>query len=79
MREYDAKHVRKPTVCGAARFILLYGKSSMPSFTADSLRTVGNELFQAAGCSEDDARTIAEHLVESNLFGHDSHGTIRMY
>ena len=51
----------------------------MPRFTADSLRSVGIELFQAAGCSEDDARTVAEHLVESNLFGHDSHGTIRMY
>lgn len=51
----------------------------MPRFSADSLRTIGIELFQAAGCSGADARTVAEHLVESNLFGHDSHGAIRMY
>jgi uncharacterized oxidoreductase len=51
----------------------------MPRFTAESLRNIAVELFQAAGCSDEDARTVADHLVESNLFGHDSHGAIRMY
>jgi hydroxycarboxylate dehydrogenase B len=36
-------------------------------------------MFEAAGCSLTDARTVAEHLVESSLFGHDSHGTLRFY
>ncbi len=30
--------------------------------------------FAAAGCTVDEARTIADALVEANLFGHDSHG-----
>ena len=36
-------------------------------------------LFTAAGCREEGARAVAEHLVESNLAGHDSHGAIRIY
>lgn len=30
--------------------------------------------FSAAGCATDEAATIADGLVEANLFGHDSHG-----
>ena len=30
--------------------------------------------FAAAGCADAEARTIANGLVEANLFGHDSHG-----
>jgi uncharacterized oxidoreductase len=33
--------------------------------------------FVAAGCSVAEAARIAEHLVEANLVGHDSHGVIR--
>ena len=51
----------------------------MPRFTPDALRQIGSELFSAAGCRAEDARAVAEHLVESNLFGHDSHGAIRFY
>jgi uncharacterized oxidoreductase len=43
------------------------------------LREVGYELFQAAGCRDADARAVVDHLVESSLFGHDSHGAIRFY
>lgn len=31
-------------------------------------------IFTAAGSSEEEAATIADHLVEANLRGHDSHG-----
>ena len=51
----------------------------MPRFTPDALRTIGYELFEAAGCPPDDAKAVADHLVESHLFGHDSHGTIRYF
>ncbi len=49
----------------------------MPRFNPDTLRQIGYQLFEAAGCSREDARFVADHLVESNLFGHDSHGVIR--
>ena len=51
----------------------------MRRFSPESLTRIGCALFEAAGCSEVDARTVAEHLVESSLFGHDSHGTLRLY
>ena len=49
----------------------------MPRFKPDTLRLIGYQLFEAAGCSPEDARFVTHHLVESNLFGHDSHGVIR--
>ncbi len=49
----------------------------MPRFKAQFLREVGYELFQASGCTEEDTRAVVDHLIESNLFGHDSHGVIR--
>ena len=49
----------------------------MPTFLPDTLREVGYQLFEAAGCKPEDARVVVDHLVESNLFGHDSHGAIR--
>ena len=51
----------------------------MPTFTPDTLREIGCRMFRAAGCGEDDARIVSDHLVESNLFGHDSHGALRFY
>ncbi|MBC9209087.1 malate/lactate/ureidoglycolate dehydrogenase [Roseomonas aerophila] len=35
-------------------------------------------IFSAIGCDADEAQTIANHLVESNLAGHDSHGVVRV-
>ena len=49
----------------------------MPTFTAEFLEIVGLDLFQAAGCNKKDAQYVVEHLIESSLFGHDSHGAIR--
>ena len=51
----------------------------MPRFTPSELREVGYSLFRAAGCREGDVKAVVDHLVESNLFGHDSHGAIRFY
>ena len=51
----------------------------MRRFTPESLTRIGSALFEAVGCNTVDARTVAEHLVESSLFGHDSHGTLRLY
>lgn len=41
---------------------------------ADRLREWVARLFAAAGCSRDEAELIAASLVQSNLYGHDSHG-----
>ena len=49
----------------------------MPRFTPHELSEVGYSLFRAAGCREADVKAVVDHLVESNLFGHDSHGAIR--
>lgn len=51
----------------------------MTRLAPQMLQRIGCEIFQAAGCSEADAQLVAEHLVESSLFGHDSHGAIRFY
>ncbi|MDE2815201.1 MAG: Ldh family oxidoreductase [Chloroflexota bacterium] len=51
----------------------------MPTVTADALRRIGQGFFVALGCRPDDAQIVADHLVQSSLYGHDSHGTLRMY
>ena len=51
----------------------------MPNFTPETLRKIGRAFFEAAGCRPADAAVVVDHLVESNLFGHDSHGAIRFY
>ena len=50
----------------------------MPTVTADALRRIGCEFFTALGCRPGDARVVTDHLVQSNLYGHDSHGVVRM-
>lgn len=35
-------------------------------------------IFAAAGSSDKEAAIVADHLVEANLLGHDSHGVIRV-
>lgn len=49
----------------------------MPTFKPQVLRDIGYQLFQTAGCREDDSCAVVNHIVESNLFGHDSHGVMR--
>ena len=49
----------------------------MPKFSPKTLREIGYELFEAAGCRKEDSHAVVDHIVESNLFGHDSHGVMR--
>lgn len=42
------------------------------------MRKIGYDIFKAAGAPEDEAEIVANHLVKSNLVGHDSHGIIRI-
>ena len=51
----------------------------MPTFQPEVLQQIGYQLFEAAGCTPEDTRAAVDHLIESNLFGHDSHGAIRFY
>lgn len=50
----------------------------MPTVDAAPLRDYVARIFRATGAPEADAETVAAHLVESNLKGHDSHGVIRV-
>jgi hydroxycarboxylate dehydrogenase B len=45
-----------------------------PQRLRDGIRAI----FAAAGCAETEARDVADHLVDANLRGHDSHGVIRV-
>ena len=46
----------------------------MPTVQADKLKGLARHVFAAAGSAEEEAAIVAEHLVEANLKGHDSHG-----
>jgi LDH2 family malate/lactate/ureidoglycolate dehydrogenase len=46
----------------------------MPIVTAEKLHRLAVALYEHAGVSAADARTVADHQVEANLVGHDSHG-----
>ncbi len=50
----------------------------MPTFTADQLRRISRDIFQAVGSPKDEAETLTDFLVLANLMGHDSHGVIRI-
>ncbi|MCP3660995.1 MAG: Ldh family oxidoreductase [Gammaproteobacteria bacterium] len=45
--------------------------------SAESLTRFVTGIFQAGGCNEEVARDIAECLVQTNLWGIDSHGILR--
>ena len=46
----------------------------MVAFRHERLREIGARILVAAGAAEEDAAIVADHLVEANLAGHDSHG-----
>ena len=46
----------------------------MPVFRASELKQVVHDVFSRLGASGDEVGRLQEHLVESNLVGHDSHG-----
>jgi uncharacterized oxidoreductase len=44
------------------------------TFPHDRLRDLATRVLTAAGAAGEDARVVADHLVDANLAGHDSHG-----
>ena len=50
----------------------------MPILPAEELGRVSVEVLRAAKSPEAEAQTVAQHLVSSNLSGHDSHGVMRV-
>ena len=48
--------------------------SAMRTIHPDALHRWVNDVFLAASSSATEARLTADHLVLSNLSGHDSHG-----
>ncbi len=46
----------------------------MPRFSAESLRHMCAQAFEAVGFAPADAEQVGRLMVESNLAGHDSHG-----
>jgi uncharacterized oxidoreductase len=47
-------------------------------YAHDVVERLVTAIFARAGSNDGEARTIARHLVEANLVGHDSHGVIRV-
>ena len=45
---------------------------------AEPLQRLTRDIFAAAGAPPDIAAVVAESLVTTNLFGHDSHGVLRV-
>jgi uncharacterized oxidoreductase len=50
----------------------------MPYFNAAQLGTIASDILHAAGASPEEARIVANALIEANLEGHDSHGVVRV-
>ncbi|MDX6751496.1 Ldh family oxidoreductase [Geminicoccaceae bacterium 1502E] len=48
------------------------------SVDAGKLVAFATEVFVRAGCPAEEAAIVAEHLVDANLCGHDSHGIVRL-
>jgi len=55
--------------------------AAMPALTdetvviaADRLRGFAQTVCSRAGCDAEEATAIADHLIDANLSGHDSHG-----
>lgn len=44
------------------------------NYTPISLTRFAEKVLQSFGCSDHEAEIVAQHLVEANLTGHDSHG-----
>ncbi|MGD2156605.1 MAG: Ldh family oxidoreductase [Anaerolineales bacterium] len=49
----------------------------MPVFSTDYLRDVGIRIFTACGAPADEAKVVADNLVEASLMGLESHGVTR--
>lgn len=50
----------------------------MPILQSKVLRSYTQEIFEACGAPSEEAGIVADHLIEANLMGVDSHGVIRI-
>jgi uncharacterized oxidoreductase len=50
----------------------------MPILNPEELRRIGREIYERVGATPEEAQTVADLLVASNLAGHDSHGVVRI-
>ncbi len=50
----------------------------MRTVPAPKLVTLVAAIMEGGGCNAEEARTVAQRLVDSNLVGHDSHGVLRV-
>ena len=50
----------------------------MPNVKSEDIQRIAYGLLRAAGTPDDHANTVASHLANANLAGHDSHGFIRI-
>ncbi len=50
----------------------------MPTFDAPDLQRLATNLLASAGAPAELAHIVAEHLINANLAGHDSHGVLRV-
>jgi LDH2 family malate/lactate/ureidoglycolate dehydrogenase len=50
----------------------------MSVFRPESLREIAKRILAGAGTPESNAEIVADHLVRAHLYGHDSHGVIRL-
>lgn len=55
------------------------GKAAGIRIAPDRLKDYVASVFRAAGSEAEEAGIVADHLVEANLAGHDSHGVMRVY
>lgn len=53
-------------------------KAADATFDPAAIGSFVAAVFAAAGSSAEESRIVADHLVEANLQGHDSHGVIRV-
>ena len=49
-----------------------------PRFSYDTLHAFAREVLAAAGAPPSHCAAVADHLIDSNLAGHDSHGAHRL-
>src|SRR3954447_9644325 len=51
---------------------------SVPRLSPGSLRVFGTQVLVASGVPDDDAALVADSLVQADLWGHQSHGVLRL-
>lgn len=52
--------------------------TALPRVTADRLLAFAAAVYRASGMAEDEARLCADTLVQADLWGHQSHGVLRL-